>query len=182
MQFLNVASEAWFSTRAKHPCRNIHASKIKSPHESSTKTKWAQMAFKESHLAYETLGTWKTSELFYFVMSFLGSESSASKCWPESSAKNQPNSNQRIRWFLTQTSALETSQRPSKGKKQRIWGVVEQSIFSSIFAIPPKQSEYKIYNLKPLKGANCYSLTRNMIFLALEVSPGVRQDPSPTGL
>ena len=22
MQFLNVASEAWFSTRAKHPCRN----------------------------------------------------------------------------------------------------------------------------------------------------------------
>jgi len=99
MQFLNVASEAWFSTRAKHPCRNIHASKIKSPHESSTKTKWAQMAFKESHLAYATLGTWKTSELFYFVMPFfgwtgfseirktnLGSESSASKLWPESSA------------------------------------------------------------------------------------------------
>ena len=50
----------------------LNASKIKSPHESSTKTKWAQMAFKESHLAYETLGTWKTSELFYFVMPFFG--------------------------------------------------------------------------------------------------------------
>ena len=156
----------------------LNASKIKSPHESSTKTK----AFKESHLAYETLGTWKTSiYVVLFCNAILGFKIFPFQVLTWIISKVAAKFQQCIGWLLTQNQCFRNISTPVKRKKKRIWGVVEQSIFSSIFAIPPKQSEYKIFNLKPLKGANCCSLTRNMIFLALEVSPGVRQDPSPTG-
>lgn len=136
MQFLNVASEAWFELEP-----NIHA-------ETKCFNK-DQMAFKESPGIWDTWHMKKMLVNFYFVMPIigwkgfkeitktnLGSESSPSKIWPEPSASFSqiPTTH----WMIShpKTSALETSQHQSKGKNKKTHneskGWWKQSIFSSI--------------------------------------------------
>lgn len=98
----------------------LNASKIKSPHESSTKTKWAQMAFKESHLAYETLSM-KKMLVVLFCNAILGFRIFPFQVLTRIISKFQPNSN-KLNDSSPKTSALETSQHQSKGKKNESEG------------------------------------------------------------